>query len=181
METKYFESTGKENTDETLRIAKEYSDKNNVKSIVVASSTGFTAEKAAEIFKDKNLVIVTHVHGFRENDSTEFTAELRKRLEANGVKVLTTTHALGGINKLMENSLGEVIAKTLRMLCQGVKVAVEIAAMVADAGMISTKEDVVAVTGTGKGADTAVVLQAANSARLFETKIKKILAKPLVG
>lgn len=179
METVYFNSTGKENTDEALKIANEYSDKNDIKSIIVASTTGYTAEKAAEVFKGKNLVVVTHSAGFAEADKHQFSEELRKGLEAKGAKVLTTAHVFGGLNKLSADSMGGIIANTLRMMCEGMKVAVEIAAMAADAGMVSTREDAVVVAGTGKGADTVIVLQPANSTKLFETNIKKILAKPI--
>ena len=39
----YFEKAGDENTDEALRIAKEYADKHGISSIVVASTRGKTA------------------------------------------------------------------------------------------------------------------------------------------
>ena len=39
------------------------------------------------------------------------------------------------------------------------KVVLEIAAMAADAGLVRTDEDVICIGGTGRGADTAVVLQ----------------------
>lgn len=176
--TTYFESGGKQHTDEALHIAKEYADRHNVKSIVVASTTGYTAEKAAKIFKGKNLIVVTHVHGFREPDKTEFPAELRKELESEGVKVVTAAHAFGGVSKLVEASIGNIIANMLRIFSEGTKVAVEIAAEAADAGLVSTKEDMIAIAGTGRGADTVIVLKPANSARLFEARVKRILAKP---
>lgn len=175
---KYFDYGGKQYTDEALRIAKEYADKHGIRSIVVASTRGYTAQKAAEIFKGKNLIVVTHVHGFREPDRIEFPNELRKELESEGVKVLTAAHAFGGVNYLFEGSLGNIIAKTLRLFSEGVKVCVEIATEAADAGLVSVKEDVLSIAGTGKGADTVLVLKPANSARLFETKVKRILAKP---
>jgi len=179
MEVTYFASGGRENTDEAIRIAKAYAEENGISSIIVASTTGYTAEKAATAFKGKNLVIVTHVTGFAGANTQQFPAELRKRLEAAGVHVLTTAHAFGGIGKAVEASAGEVIANTLRMLSEGVKVAVEIALMAADAGLVRTDEDVVAIAGTGRGADTVLVLQPANSSRVFELRVKKILAKPV--
>lgn len=179
MEVAYFKSAGKENTDEVLKIARAYVDKEGIRSIIVASTTGYTAEKAAEAFKGKNLVIVTHVTGFLEADGQQFSEKLRKRLESDGVKVLTTAHGFDGVNNLVEGSIGALIADTLRMFSEGVKVAVEIAAMAADAGLVSTKEDAIAIAGTGKGADTALVLRPANTKQLFDLDVKKILAKPL--
>lgn len=179
METIYFDSVGKQHTDKTLEVAKDYADKNKIKNIIVASTWGFTAEKAAEVFKDKNLVIVTHTAGFAEENKQQFPKELRERLEAKRISVLTTAHGLGGIGKVVEGSVGDIIANSLRMFCQGVKVAVEITIMAADAGMITTDEDAIAIAGTGTGADTAVVIKPANSGNAFKTRVKKILAKPL--
>jgi hypothetical protein len=64
------------------------------------------------------------------------------------------------------------------MFGQGMKVVVEIVAMAADAGVIPVNKDVIAIAGSGRGADTAIVVQAANTHRLFDTVIKEIIAKP---
>ena len=178
-EITYFETSGIENTDRTLRIAEGCAKENGIRSIVVASTRGYTAEKAAEVFEGCNLVIVTHVSSFREPNSQEFSADLRARLETKGAKVLTAAHAFSGVNRLTDGSIGEIITKTLRMFCEGFKVAVEIAAMAADAGLIRTDEDIVSIAGTGKGADTALVIRPAISKKLFDLRVKKILAKPI--
>lgn len=175
----YFKGGGKQHTDAALKIAKEYADKHKIKSVVVASTTGFTASKAAQVFKGKNLIIVTHVHGMRNPDTIEFPQELREKLESEGVKVITATHAMGGVNYLAERSIGNIIADTLRMFCQGMKVAVEIAAEAADAGLVRTDEEIISVAGTGRGADTVLVIQPENSMRLFDMDVKKILAMPI--
>lgn len=177
---KYFEPGGEACTDEALQIAAAYAGAHGINSIVVASTRGFTAEKAEKIFKGKNLVVVTHVHGFREPNASEFSEDVRKKLEANGVKIVTAAHAFGGMNWLFKGSVTatEVAASTLRMFSQGVKVAVECATEAADAGLIRTDEDVIAIGGTGKGADTVLVLRPANAHRLFETKVKRVLAMP---
>lgn len=175
---RYFEPGGEQCTDEALRIAAEYADAHDIKSIVVASTRGFTAEKAAKIFKGKNLVIVTHVHGFREPNASEFSEDIRKNLEAGGVKIITASHAFGGISKVAQGLPGDIVANALRIFSQGVKVAVECAAQAADAGMLRTDEDAIAIGGTGKGADTVLVLRPANAHKIFETKVRRVLAMP---
>lgn len=55
---------------------------------------------------------------------------------------------------------------------------VEIAVMAADAGLIPVDRDVISIAGTSKGADTAIVVQPANSSRIFDMVIKEIIAKP---
>ena len=74
--------------------------------------------------------------------------------------------------------MGDVIAQTLRTFGQGMKVALEIAAMAADAGLVRVDEDIISVGGTRRGADTAVLLKPSYVHRFFETRVKEILCKP---
>ncbi|MDQ1352131.1 MAG: uncharacterized protein QG657_2437, partial [Acidobacteriota bacterium] len=39
-------------------------------------------------------------------------------------------------------------------------------------------EDVISIGGTGKGADTALVIQPANSFHFFDLKVKETICKP---
>jgi hypothetical protein len=73
---------------------------------------------------------------------------------------------------------GEVIANTLRIFGEGMKVVCEIAMMAADSGLVRTDEDVIAIAGSSRGADTAVVMKPANTHSFFDLKIKEILCKP---
>jgi len=178
----YFEA-GASNTDETLKLAKERAEKLGVRSIVVASTRGETGVKASKVFKGYNLIVVTHSTGFQEPDGQELTVENREEIVKNGGRILTTTHALGGIGRAIRRKFNtyqydEIIASTLRLFGQGVKVACEITIMAADSGLISTKEDVIAVGGTGKGADTALVIRPANVQNLFDLKVREIICKP---
>jgi hypothetical protein len=49
--------------------------------------------------------------------------------------------------------------------------------MAADAGLIPC-EDVIAVAGTGRGADTVALIRANSSNNFFQIKVREILAKP---
>lgn len=179
MEVTYFDSYDLENTDKVLRIAKKYAKQNEINTFVIASTTGYTAERAVKILGRKNIIIVTHVGGFQLPNRQQFPEELRNKLEKKGIKVLTTAHALGGINKLKDDSIGETIANTLRIFSEGVKVCVEVSAMAADAGLVRTDEDIIAIAGTGRGADTSLVIRPSYSRNLFDLKVNRILAKPL--
>jgi hypothetical protein len=66
----------------------------------------------------------------------------------------------------------------LRTFGQGTKVALEIAAMAADAGLVRVDEDIIAIGGTGRGADTALVLAPSYVHRFFNTRVKEIICKP---
>ena len=74
---------------------------------------------------------------------------------------------------------GYIVAQTLRLLGQGIKVCVEIVVEACDAGLIPEGEDIIAVAGTGKGADTVAIVQAHPSDRFLDVRIRQILAKPL--
>jgi hypothetical protein len=185
MESKtvYFDKPGSENTDEVLRIARQRADELGIKTVAVASTKGDTAVRAAEVFQGLKVVCVTHSTGFREPDSQEFTAENRKIVEGKGGIVLTTTHTFAGISRAVRNKfntyiIGDIIASTLRIFGDGMKVACEIVMMAADAGLVRTDEEVIAIGGTGRGADTAVVLNPVNSQKFFDLRIKEVLCKP---
>ncbi|MGD2295043.1 MAG: pyruvate kinase alpha/beta domain-containing protein [Candidatus Aminicenantes bacterium] len=179
----YFKSTGGKNTERALEIAASRAEELGIQNVVVASSSGRTGLMAAELFKVKNLAIVTHSTGFMEPDYQELRPEYRTQLEKSGAKLLTCQHALGGVGRAVRKKLGtyeleEIIAYTLRIFGEGTKVAIEIALMAADAGLISTKEPCIAVGGTSQGADTAVLLCPANAQTFFDLRIIEFLAKP---
>jgi len=50
--------------------------------------------------------------------------------------------------------------------------------MAADAGLIRTDEEAIAIGGSGGGADTAVVLKPSNTHTFFDLRIKEIACKP---
>jgi hypothetical protein len=179
----YFRNAGKENTNTLLKIAKEYAEKEDIEDIVVASTTGETGAKAAKIFKGCNVVVVTHHVGFQKPGETELKEEFKKEILNNGGKIFTGTHALSSVERAMRKDFGtlqplELIANVLRLMGEGTKVCVEIVLMAADAGLIPVDRDVIAIAGTGRGADTALRIKPANSARFFELKIREVIAKP---
>jgi hypothetical protein len=179
----YFEKPGQENTEKTLKLAKKRAEELGIKTIVVASTVGDTAVRAMDVFKGMKIIVVTHVTGLRQPDVQEFDEENKKIVEAKGGIILTTTHALGGLSKAMRGHyntyvLGEVIANALRIFGQGIKVVCEMATMAADGGLVRTDEDIIAVAGSGRGADTAVVMKPTHTHDFFDLRIKEILCKP---
>jgi hypothetical protein len=181
--TIYFREAGGQNTDALLGFVKEYTEKEGIKDIVVASTSGETGIKASEIFKGYNLVIVTHCFGFQEPGKTELLEEHRKEILANGAKIFTGVHALSSVERAIRKDFGtiqplELVANVLRLMGEGTKVCVEIALMAADAGLILVDKDIIAIAGTGKGADTALRIRPANAAKFFDLKIREIIAKP---
>ena len=180
----YFEKTGSENTAETLRIAVAGAKERGITHLVVASTVGATARAAlaAVAGTGLRLVVVTHNVGFKEEGKDEFDPAVREEVEKVGHRVLTATMVTRNLNKSAFSKWGsftqtDLVTASLRMFGEGAMVCAEIAAMACDAGLIPFA-DVVAVAGTGRGADTAVVLRANSSNRFFEIKFKEILCKP---
>jgi hypothetical protein len=179
----YFERPGIENTERTLEIAFDFATRRGINDIVIASTTGYVAEMVLKkgLHRGRNVVIVTHNVGFREEGVSEFPEGLRERLQEEGIRVHTSTMALRGvgtaIRELLSYSEQEIIANTLRIFGQGVKVCVEIAAMAADAGLIHFS-DCVSIAGTGRGADTALLIRASSSNRFFKIKVREVIVKP---
>jgi hypothetical protein len=154
-----------------------------LRTILVASTSGETGARAAQIFEGCQVIVVTHSTGFREPDLQELTDENRKAIEAAGAHILTCQHALGGVNRAVRKKLGtyeldEIIAFTLRIFGQGIKVVAEMALMAADAGLVRTDTPVMAIAGSGRGADTAAVVIPTNAQTFFDLKIPEIVCRP---
>ncbi len=185
MESKtvYFERPGRENTEEVLRIVGQRAGELGIKTVLVASTRGDTAVQAVEALQGLRVIVVTHSHGFREPNSQELTEENRQIVESKGGVIFTTTHFFAGISRAVRNKfntylIGDLTASTLKIFGDGMKVVIEISVMAADAGLVRTDEEVISIAGTGRGADTAVLLTPANSQNFFDLKVKEILCKP---
>ena len=179
----YFDSLGPENTEETLRLAKTRAEELNIKKIVVATTKGDTAVKVAKGFKGYRVIAVTHTAGFLAPGTQELTVENKQKIEKLGAQIYTGTHPFGGIARAVRRTfstyvLGDFMANTLRVFGEGMKVAIEITLMATDAGLVSPEEDVISIAGTGRGADTAIVVKPANAHDFFALRVKEIICKP---
>ncbi len=174
----YFEKFGLENTEETLRLALERAKARQINKIILSSTRGDTARLLAQklVGTGIKLVVVPHQYGFGETQ--RFPQELVAELAQQGHSVHFGT-MLFHTDNLYGNNSPRLIATVLRTFSQGMKVVVEIIMMAADGGQAALGEKVVVVTGTGRGADTAVVALAAPSNKLTELHILEIICKPL--
>lgn len=177
----YWNSAGQKHTARTVELAIAKARETGIDTIVVASCSGETAKKF--IGAVGNVVCVTHVTGFEAPGAQELEPEVRRELLDRGVQVLTTTHVLSGaergISKRFQGAYPvEIMAHTLRMFGQGVKVCVEVAVMALDAGLIPYGKNIIAVGGTSAGADTAVIIRPGHGANILETYIAEIICKP---
>lgn len=173
----YFEQPGIENTETTLKLAAERAKARGIKKIVVASTRGEVARTAAKLWAKSGLkmVVVPHQFGFM---GMNFPPELAAELEKQGHTVHWGT-MLFHTDKLYGVDTPTIMANLLRTFCQGMKVCVEILMMAADGGKVDVGEQVVVVSGSGRGADTAVVAIASSSTHLADLHITEIICKPL--
>lgn len=156
------------------------------------------------------VVIVTHQTGHMGAGVQQFTDENRTKLEELGVKIVTGTDAFtGGVGlgitrrqttdatrpspetrslvNIMRRMIPTVppvartVASVLRLFGPGMKVAVEVTLMAADANAIPVDKDVVAIGGSHWGADTAVLIRPANTTNFLDLDIHEIIAKPFTN
>ncbi|HZJ84334.1 MAG TPA: pyruvate kinase alpha/beta domain-containing protein [Syntrophomonadaceae bacterium] len=178
-----FDKPGPENTDKTLELAFKRARELGIKNIILASYQGETARKLLAYQEGLNIICVTHHVGFKEAGMDEMDAKTRNSLQARGVKILTTTHLLAGVDRAIRNHFGgvypaEIIAQTLRIFGQGIKVALEISVMALDAGLIPYGEEVISIAGTMTGADAACVILPAHSNKFFDSEIREVICMP---
>ena len=180
----YFDQPGKVNTVPTLTQAARRGQELGLEEMVLATTSGDTAFKALERCPGFRITAVTYHHGFKEPFQPIMPATVRQDLTARGVRVVTATHALSGVERSVAKKLGGVspvllMAATLKIFGQGAKVAVEVAIMAADAGAL-TGRDIIAIGGSSKGADTALVIKPAHQSSFFDIKVREVICKPRV-
>lgn len=184
----YFDNPGEENTSDALNIAVERAIDLGIRYLVVASTSGKTATIAAERVKRTgiSLIIVTHAVGFSSPGVWEFDASVADALRAEGVKIVTGTHVLSGLERAFSSSpkvgggsRSEAVSESLRrIIAVGLKFAIECVLIAADQGAVPVLEEVVAVGGTANGADTVCVIRPSHTNRLFELQVREIVAMP---
>jgi hypothetical protein len=186
----YYERPGDSNTLDSAGFAIERAKELEIKTIVVASTSGKTAQVFFEAMKGSGieLVVVSHVFGFARPGEWEFSEETAMNLRKRGVRIVTGTHALSGIERAFSRSpkvgggsRSDAVAETLRrIVAVGLKVAVECVLIATDQGVLEVDKEVVAVGGTGSGADTVCVIRPAYTGSFFDLQVREIVAMPRV-
>jgi hypothetical protein len=155
----YFKTEGKENIDTTLELVKRTAEELGIRNIVVASTTGFTAEKALDILKDLSITL-TVVGTAR----SRFSNQTFKRLDDMGHHVC--------FSREVPSDYPDTASLAYRRFSQGVKVAVQIAVIAAEKQFVSPDEDVVSI---GKW-DTALIIKP--SATFEVLKVRELICMP---
>ncbi|MBN2620988.1 hypothetical protein JXB22_07845 [candidate division WOR-3 bacterium] len=182
-EVSYWTNPGPTNTVGTITLALQRAKQLKIKHFVVASCRGNTVKEMLKFVPGRTVIMITHQAGFHRPGVHEMPAQTARLLKKKGVTIYTGTHFLGGVGRAIRTQFGglevdELIAHTLRILGQGVKVAIEIAIMAIDAGLIPYGKEIIAIGGTGKGADTAIVCLPAHGKDLFSFELREIICMP---
>jgi hypothetical protein len=181
----YFPEPGPVNTQKTLKAALDRAAESDIRDIVIATSSGATGLELARTAAGNNfnLLGVTLAAG-RWAAYQPPDRKILAEAEDLGMRFHTATHVLmGNVGLAVKDTLGgvvpgELIARSLYLVCQGLKVAVEISLMAADAGLIPMDRELIAIAGSDHGADTAAVIGPAYSNTIFDLKVREIIAMP---
>lgn len=167
----YFTDYGSQNTEKIIEIVRNRIQRGDVKTVVVASTSGETGVKFVKALKDVASVIAVSYE--------EMKPMYKRQIIEFGGKVLEKAHL-----PLHAKGMDDV-RKSFYTLGQGFKVAVEVILIAADKGEVNLYEDVIGVGGTGKGADTAIIARATPTKEIFsedenkKLEIREIIAMPL--
>jgi hypothetical protein len=182
----YLDKPGKSGCAVCLQAAALRAAELGLEHAVVASASGKTALELARALRKAGSKARVIGVGY----SAEYAAEwgglqpkFTREAEKLGAVFIKGTHAMGGISGAVQKAFGglppgSLVAQTFYTLGQGFKVAVEVALMAADGGALPLKKEVLALGGTGEGADTALVLAPVPSSKFFSLRIREIVCKP---
>ena len=182
VEVHYYDRPGLENTDDVLATAARRAEQLGITQVVVASSHGSTGVKARHAFPIATKVIAVTISAAFDREGWVMSEAERRPLQEAGVHVLTAMHSLGDdVGEAMSGEgwpANRVVRETLYRFGQGMKVAVEVAIMAAESGLLDMASDAIAIAGSDNGADTAIVLKPAYARDFNRLKIREILAMP---
>lgn len=189
----YFEKPGFSNTDSVIEVVKERLRLGDVKVVVVPVTTGRTAERfSRELGKKAEVITIT------EDEVTSACKRIAYSDKGNLKKLVQ--NRLEGALKTDSRRRREVFDMTLLPFCgdmwdvikeilyafgQGMKVAVEVSVVAVEILKVKPFSKIVAVGGTGEGADTAIVARTSSQKEAFGKKpekrlsIQEIIAMPI--
>ena len=193
-EVYYFDKPGEHNTDLVIEAVVKRLEAGGVRKVIVASTSGETAVKFAHSLQDKGELVCVSEAPYRHEAWGEKWPCLqdgyKQELKKLGAVIVDQAPYVFHSSVLERSLWGplspeQLVKETLYSFGQGLKVAVEVALIAVSCGSIAPYEDVIGVGGSGKGADTAIVLRATYPATMFtkETnkrlEIKEIIAMPI--
>lgn len=187
--TVLFDEKGPKNTKKCFEAVAERVQDLGLEHVVVASTTGETGAAAVDFFEDLSVrvIVVSHQYGFREDNEIELEEKHKQKIEkAAHADLVVTPDVLTRVPKITRGKYGgfshlDLIADTLRMFGEGMKVCIEISVQAADSGKIEAGKETAVIAGTGHGADTGIILEGQHSHKLFDIDVREIVCMPRFG
>lgn len=189
----YFEEPGRHNTPRVIEAVVARLEEGGIQTVIAASTTGYTALELAQTLGDRfTIVSVGETPLVREwgHEYPLLLAETKVELERRGVIVADKVPYLFHSSVLDYSewkipSAELILRDTLYAFGQGFKVAVEVVLLAVASGFVEPYQDVIALGGSSRGADTAIVMNATFPNHAFSRdpnkrmQIKEILCKPI--
>lgn len=168
----YFKERGKGNTEEVCRIVAERLTAGDIAAVVVATTSGFSALKMAETVQKGTRIYAVNFQPSYWDRHAKPDEELRRQAEELGVVFMPEKPRAKYLREIDGHS-----PESLRLLGQGMKVAVEVVMQAVEVGHIQAGTKVIGVGGSSRGADVAIVAFAAGADELNKLWVSEILAK----
>lgn len=190
----YFDEPGAQNTDDVIEVVGRYIEETGIDCLIVAATSGKTALRFAETLKGKEVRVIC----VSEPPSRQILGDpwpcldpaAREPLEVLGATIIER-HPYKFHSSVLELARWHVpipehiVGDVLGVVGgQGLKVAVEITSMSVEGGHVEPGKEVIAVSGYGSGADTAIIVKTSFPETLFSSdtekrpEIREILAMP---
>ena len=172
--TLYFDKGGPENSQETLEAAKKRALEIEPEAVVITSSSGKTALEAARIFAGTNIRLIgapfqKHLWDRHRPLEPQFADECRQL----GMEFLPDKPIVP-----MLDSQRPDIVNSWRTVSQGFKVALQVASMCVDTGLLKPGDHVISIGGSSRGADTAIAVQICGFDDILKSNVTEIIAMP---
>ncbi|MCW4033447.1 MAG: hypothetical protein NWF08_08690 [Candidatus Bathyarchaeota archaeon] len=189
----YFDKPGFQNTNPVIEAVKKRLESGDLKQVIVPVTTGRTAEQfIRELGKEVRIVTISEVevaHACKrmaETDEGMLGKLISKRLKKRSGKMDKSFRDVVDITFLpFCKEAWNVAKEILYAFSQGMKVAIEVSLAAVEIKKVEPYTRVIAVGGTGEGADTAIVVRLALQKDAFgkdpdkRLSVEEILAIPI--
>lgn len=185
----YCEHPGEVNTEDVLRYGRARAEQLGLRTAIVPTDSGRSALRAVRVFRGSGvrLIVVTTPPCKTWGPSGELPsgvldAAVRQALRSAGAELVQGTMPFAGLGSGRHGSVTwqqEVVQWVLGVFGEGTKIAIQVALMAADAGMVPEGEEVLSFGGTYKGLDSSLVVKTCLSWNfLSRFEVLEVVAKP---
>ena len=151
-----FEKIDKANTEKTIdAVIKHCSKHKDIDTVLVSSTTGFTAYCLLNKLKDMNIIQKILVFTQYLDDEHHMNDSMYRQLKTQKL----VQEVFDVPQKYLNKEIGQAGVDSLRELSHGIKVCVEIARFARAEQILTENQKFVVIAGRVEGADTALVFK----------------------